>query len=435
VVDVLGRKLNIFTGKANARDNEDNGLYPLFDRSEVIKKSNKYIFDNEALIYPGEGQNFVGKYYKGKYNLHQRAYCLTDFYKNINCRYLQNTLNRCKADFMRLSVGSTVPSLRKPIFEKFEFLNPNIQEQDHISQILTSQEDLISSKKELLEKYKKQQQYMNQELLSGRLRIKLTDNSIKEGVKLGLLEAKVIDKNETFDTVEGKNEDFQEWLEVDFSSKIEFYKNADNNWKNVKVNYRLLKSIPTDWLMVKLDSVLKGKVGFTPPTNNPNNFIGTYHWIKISDMGEKMVNTNKTLNNSLNGCKNRLLEKNSLLYSFKLSVGIVGFTTSHNMITNEAIIGFEPSKNDNLSYFYYILKKYLHLNAGKNAYGADLMNQTLIKNADLIISNHSLEQTLIATKLTQLYNIIENLEKEMKLEETKFTFLKQELLSGRIRVK
>src|SRR5690606_28833619 len=76
---VLSDVSDITNGKANAQDHIEGGEYPLFDRSEVIKASDKFLFDCEAVIIPGEGMRFVPKYYEGKFNLHQRAYALKDF--------------------------------------------------------------------------------------------------------------------------------------------------------------------------------------------------------------------------------------------------------------------------------------------------------------------------------------------------------------------
>jgi len=38
----LGNYCQIKTGKTDVKDAVENGLYPLFDRSEEIKRSNKY---------------------------------------------------------------------------------------------------------------------------------------------------------------------------------------------------------------------------------------------------------------------------------------------------------------------------------------------------------------------------------------------------------
>ena len=72
----LGEYANISTGKCNREDAEDNGIYPLFDRSQEIRKSNTWIKDCEAIIVPGEGTSFIPSYFKGKFNLHQRCYCV-----------------------------------------------------------------------------------------------------------------------------------------------------------------------------------------------------------------------------------------------------------------------------------------------------------------------------------------------------------------------
>ena len=75
----LGKISFITNGKSNAQDHIENGEYPLFDRSAVVKASNNFLFDCEAVIIPGEGMRFTPKYYKGKFDLHQRAYVLKDF--------------------------------------------------------------------------------------------------------------------------------------------------------------------------------------------------------------------------------------------------------------------------------------------------------------------------------------------------------------------
>lgn len=73
---LTGNVANISTGKCNREDAEQNGIYPLFDRSQEIKKSSTWLKDCEAIIVPGEGTSFIPRYFKGKFNLHQRCYCV-----------------------------------------------------------------------------------------------------------------------------------------------------------------------------------------------------------------------------------------------------------------------------------------------------------------------------------------------------------------------
>ena len=79
----LGDVCEISTGNANTEDAVENGAYAFFDRSKIIKRSSTYLFDCEAIIIAGEGATFLPKFYFGKFNLHQRAYAIFNFSKNV----------------------------------------------------------------------------------------------------------------------------------------------------------------------------------------------------------------------------------------------------------------------------------------------------------------------------------------------------------------
>src|SRR5690606_19596699 len=83
----LGSLAVIKTGNLNVQDAMNDGKFTFFDRSDEIKKYNKYTFDNEALIYAGEGSNFLPRYFKGKYGLHQRSYSIFNV-QNVEIKYL-----------------------------------------------------------------------------------------------------------------------------------------------------------------------------------------------------------------------------------------------------------------------------------------------------------------------------------------------------------
>jgi type I restriction enzyme, S subunit len=153
----LGSICDVTNGKANVQDHVEGGKFPLFDRSEVIKATNNYIFDCEAVIIPGEGMRFVPKYYKGKFNLHQRAYALKDFTCDGQFVYF-SMLHRSNL-LSQKAVQSTVLSLRLPILQKFPIEIPkNPNEQQKIASCLSSLDEVIaahSQKLELLKDHKK----------------------------------------------------------------------------------------------------------------------------------------------------------------------------------------------------------------------------------------------------------------------------------------
>jgi type I restriction enzyme S subunit len=150
----LGDLATIKTGKTDVKDAVEDGEYPLFDRSEQIKRSNKYLFDTEAVIVPGEGKDFTPRYYKGKFNLHQRTYAIFDF-RELNGKYLFFAMHILRHFLRNFAVGSTVESLRLSIFKNLNLPFPPIFEQSRITTVLSWFDDLIEVKKrqnEILEK-------------------------------------------------------------------------------------------------------------------------------------------------------------------------------------------------------------------------------------------------------------------------------------------
>ena len=212
---------------------------------------------------------------------------------------------------------------------------------------------------------------------------------------------------------------------------LEFYKNVE--WKEEKINGRKFL-FPIDWNLDILKNILKGNTGFTPPTNNESNFIGNTKWINISDMNQKYIESKKCLNDNISNIKNKKLDKDSLLFSFKLSIGKVGFTKFDNMVTNEAIIGYSPKNNSNLKFYYYAMPKYTILNTGKNAFGMDLMNIELIENSKMILPNIE-EQEKIASILETQEELLNSKKELLSKYKKQRKYFQQELLSGRIRIR
>ena len=117
----LGKYANISTGKCNREDAEVDGKYPLFDRSQETKKSNHWIKDCEAIIVPGEGTSFIPRYYKGKFNLHQRCYCIEPTIEDIGF-YLFHSVMLNRKYFLSVATGATVPSLRQNNFTRMKLI-------------------------------------------------------------------------------------------------------------------------------------------------------------------------------------------------------------------------------------------------------------------------------------------------------------------------
>jgi len=138
----LGEVADIKNGKTNTQDAVPRGAFPFFDRSTQIKRSNKFLFNTTAVILPGEGAEFIPRYYSGKFDLHQRAYAIIP-HKEINSHYLYYSVFSSRKIFAQNAVGSTVKSLRMPIIQDIPVMLPPFEEQKKIAGILKSFDDKI----------------------------------------------------------------------------------------------------------------------------------------------------------------------------------------------------------------------------------------------------------------------------------------------------
>lgn len=209
--------------------------------------------------------------------------------------------------------------------------------------------------------------------------------------------------------------------------KYDTYKDSGIEW---------IGEIPEHWKVSKVKYNFSFNTGFTPPSGKAEYYDnGSHVWINISDLQKKHINdsVNKITDKAIEDYKPEIIPKNSLLYSFKLSIGRVGFNTI-DCYTNEAIFSIHPDDNTNLGFFYYSLPKQIIHNANENIYGAKILNQELIKNAFLIIPPPK-EQTAIASYLDQKTSEIDELiadkEELLKLyEEEKTALINQAVTKG-----
>ena len=147
----LGEIAKITTGSSNRVDSNLDGEFTFFDRSQDIRSSNKYLFDAEAIIVPGEGQVFVPKYFKGKFDLHQRTYAIMNF-KGMNVMFLFYSISFNTNHLDSQAVGSTVKSLRLPMFESMPIFAPCLAEQTKIANFLSTLDDKINTVQSEIEK-------------------------------------------------------------------------------------------------------------------------------------------------------------------------------------------------------------------------------------------------------------------------------------------
>jgi type I restriction enzyme S subunit len=142
---------------------------------------------------------------------------------------------------------------------------------------------------------------------------------------------------------------------------------------------------------------------------------------------------NKITEKAIQDFRPTIVPKGSLLYSLKLTVGKVAFNET-DCYTNEAIFSIDQSKNVNLNFFYYSLPEQIIKNANENIYGAKILNQELIKNANLLVPSPS-EQLAISHYLdretAEIDQLIEDKKRLIELyEEEKIAVINQAVTKG-----
>ena len=148
----MGKLCSISSGESDTQDAVEDGPYAFFDRSKTIKRSSRFLYDCEALIIPGEGKEFLPKYFKGKFDLHQRAYALFDFVSELDVRFLFHLLHHRSDYFPSVAVGATVKSLRRRHFEDLPVPVPPLAEQQRIVGLLDEAFENIATAKASAEK-------------------------------------------------------------------------------------------------------------------------------------------------------------------------------------------------------------------------------------------------------------------------------------------
>ncbi|AHX61100.1 restriction endonuclease subunit S [Aeromonas media] len=160
-----------------------------------------------------------------------------------------------------------------------------------------------------------------------------------------------------------------------------------------------LGNVPSHWTVTAVKRFASFTTGWTPPTGNDAYFGGEHLWANISDIGHRVLSTTaKTITDAgVRATRIKKSPKGSLLFSFKLSIGLVSIV-GEDMYTNEAIATFLPSETFNISYMYWAAPLFIPQNAEENIYGAKLLNQERIGNASFVLPTPK-EQRAIAAFL------------------------------------
>ncbi len=174
----LGELCRIRTGKLNANQRVDDGLYPFFTCDINPYRIDTYDFDGESILVSGNGNVGHLNYYVGKFNAYQRTYVLLQF-EYVSGRYLFHYLESFFKAYIwsKLKKGS-VPYITLPLLSDFLIPIPSITEQSRIVGILDTFTASIENLKQQIAQRRKQYEHYRDQLL---------DLEGKEGVEMKTL--------------------------------------------------------------------------------------------------------------------------------------------------------------------------------------------------------------------------------------------------------
>lgn len=275
-------------------------------------------------------------------------------------------------------VGATVLHLRVPECERIEIKVPDLQTQKRIGDILSSYDDLI-------------------------------ENNQKQ---IKLLE-------------EAAQRLYKEWF-------------VDLRFPGHETT-PITDGIPEGWKKDRADAFFNMSIGKTPPRAEKQWFTvggnGT-PWISISDMGNSgtyVFGTAEELTSEAISKHNvKVVPANTVLVSFKLTVGRVSITTT-DMCTNEAIAHFLLPDSTLREYTYLYLKCFEYDSLGNTSAISKAVNSKIIKAMPFVMPDNSTIAKFHKIVKPILDVIKDKQDMNMKLAEARDRLLPK-LMNGEIEV-
>lgn len=180
--------------------------------------------------------------------------------------------------------------------------------------------------------------------------------------------------------------------------------------------------------IINLGDITEINMGSTPSTKNHNYWDnGTIPWVAISDLDNNVIyETKKCITEyGAETMKNRKIPKNSILLSFKLSIGKLGIAGCE-MYCNEAIVYLNSlNKTIPQMYLYYILECLNLEKYGRGTIGSSgNLNKEILKTVPIPIPKSQLKIQEWVNKISAPYN--EKNAKQIQIKELE-TFIQNRI--------
>jgi type I restriction enzyme S subunit len=215
-----------------------------------------------------------------------------------------------------------------------------------------------------------------------------------------------------------------------YKSEFDFFKPSNE-----------VNKLPDGWFVKRADEIFKINIGKTPPREQSewfNDEDSKVKWVSIKDINNSTVfafETSETVTEmAVNKFNMNVAKANTVLLSFKLTVGKVAITTE-DMTTNEAIAHFNIEDESQMcsEYIYFYLKNFPYDSLGSTSSIGTAINSKVVKAMPVLLP----PEKVINNYKNEVYNdfnLIQNLLKQnTKLREARDILLPK-LMNGQIEV-
>ncbi len=378
--------------------------------TKYIDSTEQYIIkegeSRSRLVYPGDlivsnsATPGIPRFLNITACIHDGWLLLRDF-KEVDKEFLFQLVGLVREKLKSQGSGSIFTNLSIDILSNFECVIPPIQTQSSIASILSEQESIIQDIESLISKYESRFQYLSDELLSGRLRVKEVED------------------------------------------EIVLYKNPEDNWKEVEINGEM-KEIPKDWNVEKLKKHILVINGYAfPKSHMLNEKTNTsIPIIKIGNIQEDtIINDSGTGQNYYNGTiKDSFVPVyNDLIIGLSGAnagkTGIYKLTEKTVLNQRNAIVRIKSEVLTQKYFNYFWFKDALETlkETTKDSAIPNISSED-IENIDVFIFS-KLEQFKISDLLESQKDLIIEQKELLTKEKQKFNWLLDNLLSGKYLVK
>ena len=374
----LGEVCEFKNGKNITKDKFVDGEYFVVGGGlKPFGKHNQYNVNENTIVISKDGAyaGYVSKY-NTKIFVSNHGIYIDNFRQNILKDYLYYYLKlSLQGNLFKLQSGAAQPGVNKENIAKLKIPIPSLEKQNKIVEVL---DNLFTDKYNL---QSVTEYYENNDIF-----------------KLLL--------DEKYDIFE-KLVEWQDQSRV-LTKQIEFFKNRQTNY--------LFLVGKSENVFKTLGEVCKINIGGTPRRDTKEYWDnGNNIWVSIRELNDNII-TNSTEKITDLGVKEsnvKLIPKNTILFSFKLSIGKIAISGC-DLYTNEAIAGLIiQDKQVIMKYLYYILKE-INTFSSKGCIGGGSLNKESLAKLKIPIPCLEKQKEIVAycdannNLIKQLENEIEN---------------------------